>query len=124
VSEPRKIVEVEIVTEDDAREAPDHVVEHVSARRIPGGAFVARSVRASGADPKAVRKTLRGLKLRMWLFIVGFAAIAGGCFYGANVTESVFFAAFLIVTGIGMLLCISLTYLLIRLVGRLSPTPG
>lgn len=124
MTEPRKIVEVEIVKDEGEREAPAHVVEHVTARRIPGGAFIARSVRASGADPQAVQKTLRGLKMRMWLFIVGFAAIAGGCFYGANVTESVFFAAFLIVTGIAMLLCVSLTYLLIRLVGKLSPTPG
>jgi hypothetical protein len=114
--EPRRVIEAEVVREGPSRE----ISEHVTARRIPGGAFFTRSVFSNPKDLAATKRKLRDLKLRLWLWLFGFAAIAGACVYGAFVTETVIWAAFLIVAALGCAIASSVVWLVIWAVARIK----
>lgn len=125
MTEPRKIHEVEVIrtSERDAEGAPaqdSHVVQHVEARRIPGGAFFGQSRFSFSGDPEAARQRLREVKLRMWLWLLGLAGISAGCFYGAWAVESKLFGAFFIFAGALISVAAGVVWLILRAMRRLS----
>ena len=113
-----KVVEAEVVRES----ASSGEVERVTVRRIPGGMLFGRSAFEFGGDPALARKRLRDLQFKLWLWLLGFAAIAAGCFYGAFVTEVVIWAAMLLVGGAVCLFCVSFLWMIIWAVRRI-PMP-
>jgi hypothetical protein len=118
VREPGRVVDAEVV-----RDAGTHGrSERVTASRIPGGVFISREYFQFGGDPTAARKRLRDLQVKLWLWLLGFAVIAAGCFYGAFVTEVVIWAALLLIGGALCLLGASVTWLIIWAVRRI-PKP-
>lgn len=113
-----RVVDAEIVYDAAAHGR----AERVTASRIPGGIFISRGLYDFGGDPVAARKRLRELQLKLWLWLLGFAGIAAGCFYGAFVTEVVIWAALLLIGGALCLLGASVTWLIIWAVRRI-PKP-
>lgn len=117
--EPR-IHEAEVVRKGEADE--HRVVQHVNVKRIPGGAFIGRSLFEFQGDAKAARKRLRDLKFKLWLWLIGFALISAACVYGAFTTEVVIFAAFLLISGVACAVAMSFVWLVIWAVRRV-PVP-
>lgn len=113
-----RVVDAEVVHDSQAHGR----AERVTAGRIPGGMFISRGLYEFDGDPKAARKRLRELQIKLWLWLLGFAAIAAGCFYGAFVTEVVIWAALLLIGGALCLLGGSVTWLIIWAVRRI-PKP-
>jgi hypothetical protein len=111
-----RVVDAEVV--QPARET--RVVEHVSVRRIPGGAFFARGLAGGESNPAAARKRMREVKFRLWLWLLGFAVIAAACFYGAFATEVVVWAAFLLIAGTACLVASSVVWLMIWVLARVK----
>ncbi|MCB9894179.1 MAG: hypothetical protein H6839_07015 [Planctomycetes bacterium] len=121
--EERRIHEAEVVRKGESQnETERHVVQRVDVRRIPGGAFIGRSLFEFHGDPKAARKRLSDLKFKLWLWLIGFALISAACVYGAFTTETVIFSAFLLLTAVACAVAVSFVWIVIWAVRRV-PLP-
>lgn len=121
--EEKRIHEAEVVRKGEAgAETGQHVVQRVDVRRIPGGAFIGRSLFEFQGDPAAMRRRLNSLKLKLWLWLTGFAVISAACVYGAFNIESVIFAAFLLLAGVACAVAVSFVWIVLWAVRRV-PMP-
>jgi hypothetical protein len=94
VTEPeRKVVDAEVVINPEP-----HDVERVKVSRVESSRMF-RSVFEPGKDAEVGRKRLRELRFRLWLWLVGFVALATGCFYTAAESSVVIWSAFLLIAG-------------------------
>jgi hypothetical protein len=117
VTEPeRKVVDAEVV-----RNAEPHDVERVKVSRVESSRMF-RSVFEPGKDAQTGRKRLRELKFRLWLWLVGFVALAAGCFYTAADSDVVIWSAFLLIAGAACALAAAFVGVMIWALRRL-PLP-
>lgn len=100
MSEDRKVHDAEIVGREDSSSEPDEprLVERVRVTRIPGGSFFARSVHSDG-DAEDIKRSVKRLQFRMWVWFVAFALATIACFYVAYVSEWFIVQVLLILLG-------------------------
>jgi hypothetical protein len=113
--EKPRVVEAEVV-----RDAHPHDVEHVSVSRVQSSRWFRKMLPPEHEQDEG-RKGLRDMRFRLWIWLVGLLAVAGGCFYGAAASDVVIWSAFLLVAGAACALGAAAVAALIWAFHRLLP---